>query len=367
MKINLKNLETLQRVIHISCFKTGDKRKDSMYFDFKREVLVFHNERFNGEINFSFQKDEEEKVVNFFVDLTKFFYVLKEMNSESVTLIFEEKDGTFIPVFKNGSDIYKISYIISEEEDLELEFIEEEYKKINFSSETIKLMDQASIFVDQQEIDKFNSVSLSTDNKVFGLTTTRFFSSNISETLEDELFIHKDLTKVLSSLTINFDFFYDERKFILKNDYFRFIYSVRNSHSVIPTEDQIKSVSSKDFYFSLNKKSFLDLLKFFDPFYVSDSKPIRFEVVSKKELKVSTVSSYDVVEKLIDFSEELTTEDLLGYSAKFNGSIIKNALSVFDSDSVMFFASFEKNGLLISDSISPTKEVVVLKYKEDTE
>jgi len=359
MKLNLSNLENMQRALQSSTPRTGDKKKDSIYFDFDRKKLFFHNDRFNGYVKFAFEVSSiEEKFANFFIDASKFFYVLKDMDKGSIELSFEENEGSLIPVFKKGTDIYKLSYIISDEEDFLVAIDKQDYKTFTLSEEDASCIEEASLFIDAHDDMSFNAVSVSSNKKVFGVTPTRFYEAGISTEMEEPLFIHKDVVKVIPHIPLESTYLYGDNKIIVVGESYQLVYNMGNSHSVIPSEEDKQNVVSKENCIKINKKEFAETLKFFDPFYITDSKPIRLTISSENVLKISTVSSYDVVEKSIPCE----SKDL-SYTGKFNATIIKNAVNILKEETLYIYVNTEKIGAIFTDSKS-SKEVVVIKYAE---
>lgn len=359
MNLNLRNLDFLSKAIQSSCPKTGDKRKDSIYFDFDEKKLLFHHDKFNGEISFDFKVSSiEESFTNFFIDMSKFLYILKDMDIDNVELIFEEKEGSLIPVFKKNSDIYKISYIISEKEDLIINLDENLYQKVSFNRGDISLIEQAAMFIDYHDDNSFNSVAVSNSGKVFGTTPTRFFEASF-KTIPNNLFVHRDIIKVLGCFN-EVDVIYNDSYFILKGESFRFIYIIGNCHSVIPSEEDKANVVSKDYSIVVNKKEFLETLKFFDPFYITDSKPIRITVEDEEHLKISTVSSYDVIEKTI---QSKSSKEIIGFSAKYNAAIIKSAIGTISENELSIYVNQDKIGAVFTDSTNK-KESIIIQYAE---
>ena len=358
MILNLEKIVSLKKTIKESCPKTGDQKKDSIYFDFDKNKAFFHNERFNGEVDFSFEVDSmDEEIVNFYVNTFKFFFIINDFDPTAVQLSFEHKDGSFIPVFHKDKDIYKISYIISED-DLSMDIDEKEYQSINLLKDDIKMIEEAALFIDYNDEYSFNSVAISSDSKVFGTTPTRFFEGKLEETIKDSFFIHRDVVKALVTLD-SCNVLYTEGRFIIKNKDYRLVYNTGASHTVIPSEEDKGNVVSKEHCIILDKNELKENLKFFEPFYTTDSKPIRLTIEDNETMKISTVSSYDIVEKSISAK----SENLVGFTAKYNATIIKNILNIFEEKELMVYVDSDKIGALFTDSTNK-KEAVVIQYAE---
>lgn len=362
MKLDLTKFVALQKVIQYSAPKKNEQRYDSSYFDFEASKIYVTSERFNGEIEFSFQTEEDEVVKNFFIDTAKLFLTLQDFDVYDVEMTLKETENSFAPLLKKGRNTYRISSILAEDEDFEVDLPEGNLAKTVLTRKELDAVSEAVLFVDAHNEYKFNSVSISTDGKVFGITPTRLYITQLENTsLDVNLALHRDIVKILNNFNeVEINYSEDSAIILAKGEGFKFIYGYGETHTEIPSEDDISNVISRETAIEVDSKATLELLRFFDPFYQYDSKPIRITVESETELKLSTVSSFDEVEK---YMEATSPSELVGTTFKVNGSILKNALSLMEERKINVYASEGVMGILVTDETCG-KEVIITKYQD---
>ncbi len=368
MKLDLTKLSKYEKLVAIASPKTGMRKKDSLYFNFDEKKIFIHSDYMVAYINFDFSINEGEEYQNVFFDTKKLFIILNNFNKNDVELVFElMQNDVLIPKFLKGKDSFTIEHLLGDEEDFEVNFLADsvDFKIDDFLSTIVK---EAYQFVDQTKDNQFNSIAINNVG-VYGVTPARLyeFKTNLfdSKLIEDEnIIIHRDVAKFISSLTEedSCDCFYSDGKIKFEIDNtFQFVFAIPYKHTIIPTSVDIETNFASVNSIRIDRKLLLDTLKFFDPFYSQDSKPIRLSLISDTELELSTVSDFDTIKKIIPING---SSILNGFVAEYNGDIIKLALNNLTVDNVDIFCDFEKLGIVITAEDDLQKIVAIMKYQE---
>ncbi len=367
MKLDLTKLSEYEKLVTIASPKTGMRKKDSLYFNFEEKKIFIHSDYMVAYINFDFTVDENEEYQNVFFDTKKLFIILNNFDKDDVELVFERmQNDNLIPKFIKGKDSFTIEHLLGDEENFEVNFLTSsfEFKVDDFISTLVK---EAYQFVDQTKDNQFNSIAINNVG-VYGVTPARLyefktnlFDFNLSE--DENIVIHRDVAKFIASLTEtdNCNCFYSEGKIKFEvNNTFQFVFAVPYKHTIIPTTTDIETNFASITAIKIDRKLLLETLKFFDPFYSQDSKPIRLNILSDTELELSTVSDFDTIKKIIP----ITGNSILnGFIAEYNGDIIKLALNNLTVDDVEIFCDFEKLGIVITAENDLQKIVAIMKYQ----
>lgn len=364
MKINLDVLREYSKTILTVCPKTGNMEFDSLYFDFDARKIIFHNEYVFGAIDFDFEAEQDEDYSNMFIDLHKFLFLIA--SEDDITLKFTPKPGgSLIPRFYNSSGKYVLTHLIRDEQlNEELEsFVKEYYQvsHITLTEDLIATLKETTNFIGVND-NEFNSVVL-LGNTLHGTTPDKYFHNELEVSFDEEITLHKSLIKLLGtlkeadiSLKIKHEGIYSLEK---ANKIFLLLTSDNPVHTQVPGEEDIEGIISFDTQVTVEKAVLLENIKFFDPFYSQDSKPVAI-AINDGVMILSTVSDSDDVSKEISLA--YSDESLNGFKAEFDSITMKNAIGVLSTDHVSLYIDPEKDAIAIAEKDSTKKYVAVMQY-----
>lgn len=370
MKLNLRNLKKYEKQILSIIPKKGDKKKDSVYFDFDEKIIYFRGDACIGHIYFDFEKEEDDEiVVNLFIEANKLLMILKDYEDPS-TVIFriEETDKNIkVPIFYHRSNSYIITHII-EKEYFEVNLDNQTFLKATIDEEVLNLISESNSFISQYD-ETYNSIVIS-ENKVLYFSPAVMYSGKISYDLElkKPIFLHKFLVKILSFFSESVDIETSEETTVLYiKDQIRILFSNKIINKEVPDQTEIDKAFPRENKMVLNVKDFTENLRFLDPFYSQDSKPVTISVDLSNNVVFSNLSDTDTIHRQLDAIS--VDEDLAGYRSSLNANLLKEAMKVFKSfETCNVYCDCDENyvGIVLTDSEETSnREISIVSYMEN--
>lgn len=343
--------------------RTGlNKKANYFYIDFDNKVVKASNGTSHIEIDFSYNKDENDQIKNFYVDLHKLFFVIGEGD---INLKFKGDNNT--PVFFDDSGEYAIDHISEDNKAYVLPINLREKESVD-ASITIGEEEKATIgeafnFF-SPSLEEFNSLVLSS-NRTSCITRVHMYINDSNFQIEDrEIGIHKNVAKILLMFKEDITLMSIEKEkdsIVIMNEDLLLVVEEKVKFQQPPME-AIEGLYPKEDFIKVDKKAMLDTLLFFDPFYTTDSRPIKFEV-KENILECSVTSTVDSVVKEVPILE--SSEGIVGTIVKYNSSTLKDMIKLVDSEQLFFYFNDEKMGIKVSNGES-NKKMILIRYKKDS-
>lgn len=376
MTLNLSNLITYEQMIKKSSQRTGVFKQDALYFSFEEKRIYLGNTYFLGFVNFDFHLEENEIVKDFYIDKDKLFFMLKDFEDlTSINMILEDSKGrdkynSYIPVFKNGKNEYIIKSLIqSKTENLPKD---DDYETIKIGIDDILKIKEIIKFVDINS--QINSAFIEDgyDNPeekwIYAISASSYYHAKTN--LTSKFVIHRLFAEILSVIPST-----QEEITLLYNEGYNAIeienkitiyFSNKDTNYYFPTKDEyVNEVGVPLVRFnnsiSLNFKELQNALKFFDPFYSLESRPLTATVLNDSELEFKSMSDEDKITKIIPISE--VDLSLVGVEVKFNSLNLKKALETYKNDTINFYLNENERGLGVA--LNPNEKKIYIRALKD--
>lgn len=363
IKLNLEKLKKYKKPI-LNAFPSNSTVKKHRYFyvDFEKSLIKALNSTNYIEVGFEYEVEEDIDIVNFYVDLHKLFYILKE---DTINLKFLGENKT--PVFYDSNGEYAISFEPNDKEGFNLPYDirngEGVDQTFTLSEDDKKIISEASQFF-PPTLDEFNSLIIQ-NKSIFCITRSHMYTNSISVDLEEnvQIGLHKNVVKTLLLIKEDFNLKTisgEKNPIVAINEDILFVLE-ENVLFMLPSEEDLKTLYPTDSYVRLKKEEAIETLAFFDPFYIKDSKPVDLRMKEEGVLELSVSSSFDVVKKEVALED--FTDDLEDFEVQYNGSTLKDMINLIQGEDVIFYLSNNHIGVLVTEEGTDRKAILV-RYKK---
>lgn len=361
MILNVENFKKFQNAIISTYSKIETGKLGCFYFDFSKKLAFFQRTGAIGKIKFDFTSEPNEDYVNVYVDVQKFLYLVKDVEKE-IELKFDKAEDSFKPVFKQGKNSYVIQYIIDEDDVVIDDY--KNYKEYSFNVEVLNRIKEAVMFIDVVDTtSSFNSVVLN-NSSIMGASKLRMYEYDFKTfNFESSILLHKELAKIMLTFNQDINLKISEDKTIIScDDIIEIHFSNYVNNGIFFNKEEQKQFYSDKYYFTANRKELLEAVKFILPFFIEDSRPVRFSIENASELKISTITIKDNITKIIPIS--YCSPEIIGYSAEYHSDSIKNALTLLDKEEVRIDVNSDFIGINIRNLENNDIHMICASYIE---
>lgn len=246
----------------IGCFnQPGDRKFVSIYLNFNDSYAYLFDSRYEGRFKFTFEKQEDEVIDNFYVDITQFMALCSSYEYLNLSEDLE---------FSNEKEKFKIATFKDEFEPLSYDT--SDCITQTLSSDLMSCLKKSLSFIGTEDFTtNYNGILLEENNIVstngYSVFHGQFDNSFLYPKIQFPSYIIKlILAGELGSVNLN----YKENENIIlsfQDDAFQVIFRETENLRLPPYNDPdyIDKYNHKE-NFIINKEKFVEILKFFEPF-----------------------------------------------------------------------------------------------------
>ena len=336
----------------------GNPIGESLYFDFTTEYVYFGSKDGIGRIKFYTEKEENDKIVNFFISTNKFLNIITQYDFVFLTNEL---------VLKNGNDKYKLSTIIDDEKIDVSPFMKEFNSKLNFDKDSIEKIARALMFTNKDEQNTNYRNIFIQDKFVCSLTTqTPMYEApiDINENIGLQLNVAKTLTQVGSIAEGCYIMCGNSNKKIVSRDDEIELIVPSNSSIEFPTNRNQGFIDSYSYSTKIKFQTdvFSKVLSSLRP-YFNDVLNAKISIAINDDITLRVVDSTNEIEKHVSFID--VSEELKGKVFSISGSKLEQALGVLKGKEIYIDLPTNEDSPIVNMYTDDSQHVLVVRFKNE--
>lgn len=357
MKIYADSFKRWSRVLE-SYQEKGNPIGESLYLDFTTEYAFFGSKDGIGRIKFYIEKEDNEKIDNFFISTVKFLNIITQYDYVTLSSNF---------LIKNGNDKYKLTTIVDDDKIDTSPFLKLFDSRLDFNKDSIEKITKALIFTNKDEQNTNYRNIFIQDNYICSLTTqTPMYESPIDITNDIGLQINvaKTLVQVGSIAEGCYVMTSSVNKKIVSRDDEIEIIVPSNSSFEFPSnrsQDFINSYSY-DTKLKLQTDVFSKVLSSLRP-YFNDVLNAKLYMTIGDDIVLRVQDSTNDIEKHIPYVE--VSEELIGHVYSISGTKLEIALSVLRGKELFICLPTDENSPIVNLYCDESQHVLIVRFKNE--